>query len=73
MLDASDLPHAQELLSHLDERSRKIIELRFGMDGYEGPPRTYKQIGKIIGLTRERVRQLEKIALAQLKKLMEDN
>lgn len=72
LLDASNAPYVQKLLSSLDARSRKILELRFGMDGYEGPPRTYKQIGKVIGLTRERVRQLEKIALAQLRELMDE-
>ena len=71
LLDASDAPYVQKLLAQVDPRSRKILELRFGLDGYDGPERTYKQIGAIIGLTRERVRQLEKLALAQLKELME--
>ena len=72
LMDASDSPIVQSLLGRLDERSRKIMELRFGLDGYEGPARTYKEIGKMIGLTRERVRQLEKLALAQLKTWMEE-
>ena len=44
----------------------------FGLDGYEGPQRTFKEIGAIVGLTRERVRQLEKKALASLAELAED-
>jgi RNA polymerase primary sigma factor len=72
LLDASDEPYVRGLLGKLDDRSRKILELRFGMDGYDGPPRTYKQIGEIIGLTRERVRQLEKLALAELKELADN-
>jgi RNA polymerase primary sigma factor len=72
MMEACNLPIVHKLLGKLDVRSRKILELRFGMDGYEGPMRTYKEIGEIIGLTRERVRQLEKLALAELKQLSQD-
>ncbi len=67
MMDAANIPFVHSLLGRLDERERKILELRFGLDGHEGPQRTFKEIGKIIGLTRERVRQLEKKALADLK------
>ena len=67
LLRASDSPFVRALLEKLEPRERKILELRFGLDGYEGPTRTYKEIGAIIGLTRERVRQLEKKALAELK------
>lgn len=73
LMDACDEPYVRGLLEKLDARSRKILELRFGMDGYDGPPRTYKEVGELIGLTRERVRQLEKIALAQLKSLADEN
>jgi len=65
-------PMVHGLISKLPQREQRILELRFGLDGYEGPPRTFKEIGKIIGLTRERVRQLEKKALADLKILAED-
>ena len=67
LLKASDAPIVASLLARLEPRERRILELRFGLDGHEGPQRTYKQIGEIIGLTRERVRQLEKKALAELK------
>ena len=66
MLQASDSPIVKTLLASLEDRERRILELRFGLDGYEGPQRTFKEIGKIVGLTRERVRQLEKKALASL-------
>ncbi len=72
LMDASDSPLVRSLLSRLEPRERKILELRFGLDGYEGPPRTFKEIGKIVGLTRERVRQLEKKALAELKEAAEE-
>jgi len=65
-------PMVHKLLSRLEPRERRILELRFGLDGYKGLPRTFKEIGKIIGLTRERVRQLEKKALADLRMLFED-
>ncbi|HUT61598.1 MAG TPA: sigma-70 family RNA polymerase sigma factor [Phycisphaerae bacterium] len=67
LLKAGDLPMVRSMLKQLEPRERKIVELRYGLDGWEGPQRTYKQIGKIIGLTRERVRQLEKQALGKLK------
>jgi len=65
-------PMVRKLIARLPQREQKILELRFGLDGYEGPPRTFKEIGAIIGLTRERVRQLEKKALANLKAFGED-
>ncbi len=60
------------LLERLPERERKILIYRFGLDGYEGPPRTLKQVGAMVGLTRERVRQLEKEALAKLQGLLDE-
>jgi RNA polymerase primary sigma factor len=68
MLDMSNKPLVRKLLASLGERERRILELRFNInDDYEGPQRTFKEIGEIIGLTRERVRQLEKKALEDLK------
>ena len=69
LLDESNGPIVAKLLMELPARQRKIVELRFGLDGYEGPQRTYKEIGKMIGLTRERVRQLEHDAMKQLRAL----
>ncbi len=60
----------RKLLENLEPRERAILTYRFGLDGYQGPQRTLKEVGKLIGLTRERVRQLEKIALAKLHELM---
>lgn len=72
LMDASVRPMVEKLLTRLEPRERKILELRFGLDGHEGPQRTFKEIGQVIGLTRERVRQLEKKALAELKELVEE-
>ncbi len=69
LLDASNAPIVQSLLEKLTPRKRQILELRFGFDGHEGPLRTYKETGELVGLTRERTRQLEKEALAELRQL----
>src|SRR6266481_4475160 len=45
-----------ELLEVLDDRERKIIFKRFGLDG--GKPKTLEEVGKKFGVTRERIRQL---------------
>lgn len=72
MMDASVAPLVGKLLEKLEPRERRIMELRFGLDGYDGPPRTFKEIGQAVGLTRERVRQLEKKALSDLKKVVDE-
>ena len=50
----------------IDEREALILKMRYGLDSR--PPRTLREIGKIIGLTRERVRQIENDALRKLQK-----
>src|SRR5258708_23817733 len=54
-----------ELLEVLADRERKIIFQRFGLDG--GKPKTLEEVGKKFGVTRERIRQLQNIALAKLR------
>jgi RNA polymerase primary sigma factor len=71
LMDASLKPMLDSLLEHVEPRQRRILELRFGLDEQEAPSRTYKEIGKIIGLTRERVRQLEKEALKSLRSIVD--
>ena len=63
-----ELQKAIELLDEIEPREAEVLRLRFGLDGVE--PLTLKQIGKKLGLTRERVRQLQKNALAQLNELL---
>ena len=54
----------QTALSRLPERKRRILELRYGLDGQD--PRDLKTVAKEVGLTSERVRQLENEALSEL-------
>src|SRR3954471_5165263 len=51
-------------LEHLPERNRRVLELRYGLDGRD--PRTLDEIGREFGLTRERIRQIEVEALRDL-------
>jgi RNA polymerase primary sigma factor len=64
MIEADNLKHVFELLEQMDEREAKVLRLRFGLDDNE--PRTLKEIGEALGLTRERVRQIESEALGKL-------
>ena len=57
------------LLDELPEREREILSRRFGLRGY--PVGTLEEVGREVGLTRERVRQVQNQALAQLKRAME--
>ena len=58
----------QEALESLDARERRILERHYGLDGQE--PVTLQQIGDSLGLTRERVRQVEQDALRKLTRWM---
>jgi len=56
------------LIEALDSREKKIISQRFGLDG--GKPKTLEDISKNFGVTRERIRQLQNIALAKLRRAL---
>ena len=56
------------LLDVLDDREKKIISERFGFDG--GKPKTLEDISKNFGITQERIRQLQNIALAKLRRAL---
>lgn len=58
----------QNALKQLPERERKIIELRFGLDKEGGgQPRTLEEVGQQLGVTRERIRQIEAKVLRKLR------
>jgi len=64
VLQDDEIKTIHRLLGAIDEREATVLRLRFGLDGK--PPLTLKQIGAEIGLTRERVRQIEAEALRKL-------
>jgi RNA polymerase primary sigma factor len=66
--DSDELRRLAELLDTVDARASKILKLRYGLEG--GGPLTLKQIGERIGLTRERVRQIEHETLRRLRDSM---
>ncbi len=55
----------RNVLSTLEDRERDVVVLRFGLDGHQ--PRTLEQIGRQFGLSRERVRQIERETMAKLR------
>jgi len=57
----------QEIIDSLPEKERLTLKLRFGLDGLE--PHTLDEVGKVLGVTRERIRQMEKKILNKLRKM----
>ncbi|MCH2147384.1 MAG: RNA polymerase sigma factor RpoD/SigA, partial [Phycisphaerales bacterium] len=62
---------ALSFLSQLDHRDARVLRLRFGLEGQE--PLTLKEIGLVVGLTRERVRQIEIDSLKRLRDRMQQD
>src|SRR6476660_4380674 len=69
MVESDDLKHVLELLDKMDPREAQVLRMRFGLIENE-EPKTLKEIGESLGLTRERVRQIESEALAKLSESM---
>ena len=57
-----------DLLSVLDKRERRIIDERFGLNGKK--PLTLEEVGREFGVTRERIRQLQNVALTKMRKAL---
>jgi len=70
LLHESERKRVSTLIDSLDDREAKILRLRYGLDGND--PMTLKEIGKKIDLTRERVRQIESVALGKIKEHLEE-
>jgi RNA polymerase primary sigma factor len=69
MVEADALTHALDQLEKLDKREAAVLKMRFGVGNEE--PKTLKDIGEHLGLTRERVRQIESEALGKLRESLE--
>ncbi len=69
MVESDNLVHVMRQLETMDQREATVLRMRFGLDGLE--PRTLKEIGESLGLTRERVRQIETEALGKLAESLE--
>ena len=54
-----------KVLRTLDEREQSVVRLRYGLD--DGRPRTLDEIGRVFGISRERVRQIERDSMAKLR------
>jgi RNA polymerase primary sigma factor len=80
VLQQATVPPAEEALVHrrlhegvrgalgeLDDKEREVIELRFGLDR-DGEPRTLQEVGDALGLSRERIRQIEAKAKDKLRR-----
>jgi RNA polymerase primary sigma factor len=68
MVEADDLHHVLDLLAKMDQREATVLRMRFGLSDEQ--PKTLKEIGECLGLTRERVRQIESEALSKLSESM---
>jgi RNA polymerase primary sigma factor len=64
LMRASLKDHLYSCLGELDPKEQKVLRLRFGLD--ESDPKTLKEIGEMMGLSRERIRQIEAQALEKL-------
>ena len=64
MVEGDDMTHVLRMLETMEVREATILRMRFGLDDHQ--PKTLKEIGEVLGLTRERVRQIETEALARL-------
>ena len=64
LIESDDLDRIFEYLGSLEDREATVIRMRFGLDCYN--PMTLREVGENLGLTRERVRQLESHALQKL-------
>ncbi len=71
-IQADDLSgHLDEWLSKLNDKQREVVERRFGLHGYENS--TLEQVANELGVTRERVRQIQMDALKRLRGILEQD
>lgn len=63
--DSDQFNIIRQYMKRLDKRSQQVLSMRFGLDGYEAM--NLREIGSILNVTRERIRQIEKNALTKIK------
>lgn len=68
--DSESIQSLRRLIHRLDQRERTILVMRYGLDGNR--PKTLEEVSKIIGRTRERVRQIQMQALKKLRTLIDE-
>jgi RNA polymerase primary sigma factor len=68
MVEADNLRIVMNRLGEMDKREATVLRMRFGLN--DAPPKTLKEIGESLGLTRERVRQIENEALGKLSAIL---
>ena len=69
LVESDSLKHVMKMLDTMDVREASVLRMRFGLDHHE--PKTLKQIGEQLGITRERVRQIETEALGKMAESMQ--
>jgi RNA polymerase primary sigma factor len=70
LVESDSLHHVMQMLKTMDTREATVLKMRFGLEGEE--PKTLKEIGELLSLTRERVRQIETEALKKMAAGLED-
>jgi RNA polymerase primary sigma factor len=72
LLGRSELEFLNCLLNKITEREAEVLKLRYGLTDRSGQQKTLKEVGEAIGLTRERVRQIEREAKRKLEEHLRD-
>jgi RNA polymerase primary sigma factor len=67
LLHRSVAGRVRHALEELDRREREVVELRYGLDR-DGEPRTLQEVGELLNLSRERIRQIESRAMDKLRR-----
>jgi len=67
LIHAAGVQRIRQALDELDEKEREVVTLRFGLDR-DGEPRTLQEVGDSLGLSRERIRQIESRAKEKLRR-----
>ncbi|HMQ15977.1 MAG TPA: sigma-70 family RNA polymerase sigma factor [Phycisphaerae bacterium] len=72
VFNESDADFVGNLLSRITDREAQVLKMRYGLSNRTGKPMTLKEIGVAVGLTRERVRQIEKEAKRKLEEYVKE-